>query len=261
MIGHTKDENDRVASRKNEDGTVSLFSYNGAGDLTQQVVLDKGGEQRESYTYTYDNKGNITQVKDSKGTTTYVYDELEQLVKETRPDGTVTEYTYDATGNRLKQKVTQGDKSTTTNYTYDDADQLTQVDGQAHTFDKNGNLTHDGKRAFVYDAENRLTAVKEGDKTLASFTYRADGMRKTMTTGSQTITFHYDGNNNVIYETDQNNQIVAHYTYGANNELVSMTRGGKTYYYQTNYRGDVTALTDPLERSWHRMSTMPSGIC
>ncbi|MFD1397376.1 RHS repeat-associated core domain-containing protein [Kroppenstedtia eburnea] len=69
-------------------------------------------------------------------------------------------------------------------------------------------------------------------------------MRKTMTTGSQTITFHYDGNNNVIYETDQNNQIVAHYTYGANNELVSMTQGGKTYYYQTNYRGDVTALTD-----------------
>ncbi|GGA44646.1 hypothetical protein GCM10007416_17140 [Kroppenstedtia guangzhouensis] len=27
------------------------------------------------------------------------------------------------------------------------------------------------------------------------------------------------------------------YTYGANNDPVSMTRGGKTYYYQTNYRG------------------------
>ena len=52
-------------------------------------------------------------------------------------------------------------------------------------------------------------------------------MRKTITTGPQTITFHYDGNNNVIYETDKNNQIVAHYTYGANHELVSMTRGGK----------------------------------
>ena len=37
--------------------------------------------------------------------------------------------------------------------------------------------------------------------------------------------------------TDQNNQIVASYTYGANVELVSMTRSGKTYYYQTNYRG------------------------
>ncbi|QKI81650.1 DNRLRE domain-containing protein [Kroppenstedtia eburnea] len=241
---YTYDENDRVTSRKNEDGTVSLFHYNGAGDLVHQVVLDKDGKEREKYTYSFDSKGNITQVKDSKGTTSYVYDQLDQLIKETRPDGTVTEYTYDAAGNRLTKKVTKGGTTTTTNYSYDDADQLTQVDGQAHTFDKNGNLTHDGKRTYVYDAENRLTAVKEGDKTLASFTYRADGMRKTMTTSTGTITFHYDENNNVTYETDQDNQIVAHYTYGANNELVGMTRGGKTYYYQTNYRGDVTALTD-----------------
>ncbi|PTM59264.1 DNRLRE domain-containing protein [Desmospora activa] len=241
---YTYNENNQVASRKNEDGTISLFYYNGDGDLVEQVVFDKNGEQKESYTYTYDNKGNITRLKDSKGTTTYVYDELEQLTKETRPDGTVTEYTYDATGNRLTKKVTKGSNTTTTNYTYDDADQLTKVDGQAYSYDKNGNLTSDGKRTYVYDAENRLTTVKEGDKTLASYTYQADGMRKTMTTGSTTITFHYDENNNVTYETNQNNQIVASYTYGANNELVSMTRGGKTYYYQTNNRGDVTAITN-----------------
>ncbi|QKG85334.1 hypothetical protein GXN76_13190 [Kroppenstedtia pulmonis] len=118
------------------------------------------------------------------------------------------------------------------------------MDGTPYTHDKNGNLTGDGKRIYTYDAENRLTAVKEGDKTLASFTYRADGMRKTMTTGTKTITFHYDENKNVTHETDQNNQIVASYTYGANDELISMTRGETTYYYQTNYRGDVTSLTD-----------------
>ncbi|PRX38679.1 RHS repeat-associated protein [Planifilum fimeticola] len=65
-----------------------------------------------------------------------------------------------------------------------------------------------------------------------------------MTTSSGTITFHYDQNDNVVYETDENNRIVASYTYGPNNEPVSMTRDGKTYYYQTNYRGDVLALTD-----------------
>nr|WP_245891221.1 DNRLRE domain-containing protein [Desmospora activa] len=241
---YTYDENDRFVSRKNEDGSVSLFYYNGASDLVQQVVLDKNGEQKESYTYTYNNKGNITQIKDSKGTITYMYDELEQLTKETRPDGTVMEYTYDATGNRLTKKVTKDGTITTTIYTYDDADQLTKVDGQAYIYDKNGNLTSDGKHNYVYDAENRLIAVKEGDKTIASYTYRADGMRKTMTMGSTTLTFHYDENKNVTYETNQNNQIVASYTYGANNELVSMTRGGKTYYYQTNYRGDVIALTE-----------------
>ena len=68
-------------------------------------------------------------------------------------------------------------------------------------------------------------------------------MRKTMTTGSKTTTFHYDENKNVTHETDGNNQVIASYTY-ADNQPISMTRGGKTYYYQTNYRGDVVALTD-----------------
>ncbi|SFS76512.1 RHS repeat-associated core domain-containing protein [Marininema halotolerans] len=65
-----------------------------------------------------------------------------------------------------------------------------------------------------------------------------------MTTESGTLIFHYDKDNNVTYETDKDGKVVASYTYGANGELVSMNRDGKTYFYQTNYRGDVTALTD-----------------
>ncbi|WP_091837250.1 hypothetical protein [Marininema halotolerans] len=64
---------------------------------------------------------------------------------------------------------------------------MTQVNGKDYTYDKNGNLIDDGKRTYTYDAENRLTAVKEGAKTLASYTYRADGMRKSMTTDSGTL--------------------------------------------------------------------------
>ena len=166
------------------------------------------------------------------------------MTKETRPDGTIYEYTYDATGNRLTQKVTKGSDIKTTTYTYDDADQLTAVNGKNQTYDDNGNLINDGERTYVYDAENRLTAVKDKDgNTIVSFTYRADSMRKTMTTGSKTITFHYDENNNVTHETNGNNQVIASYTY-ADDQPISMTRGGKTYYYQTNYRGDVIALTD-----------------
>ncbi|PTX52689.1 hypothetical protein C8P63_1301 [Melghirimyces profundicolus] len=52
--------------------------------------------------------------------------------------------------------------------------------------------------------------------TVASFTYRADGMRKTMTTAS--------------------------------GKPVSMTRDGKTYYYQLNGHGDVIALAVPVLR-------------
>ena len=56
----TYDEGDRIASRKNGDGTVTLFRYNGAGDLVEQIILDKQGELLDKFTYSYDNKGNIT---------------------------------------------------------------------------------------------------------------------------------------------------------------------------------------------------------
>ncbi|SEN83297.1 RHS repeat-associated core domain-containing protein, partial [Lihuaxuella thermophila] len=161
----------------------------------------------------------------------YTYDADNKLKTVAEPNSNQTDYTYDKNGN-----VT---------HTYDDADQLTAVNGTNYTYDANGNLISDGNRTYVYDAENRLTALKNSSgATIASFTYRADGMRKTMTTSSGTITFHYDEDNNVTYETDGSNNIVARYTYNSNNQPVSMTRGGKTYYYQLNGHGDVVGLTD-----------------
>jgi RHS repeat-associated protein len=64
-----------------------------------------------------------------------------------------------------------------------------------------------------------------------------------MTTSSRTVTFHYDENNHVAFETDENNQVIASYTFEGDHP-VSMTRGGKTYYYQLNGHGDVVTLTD-----------------
>jgi RHS repeat-associated protein len=239
-------EQDQVARRKTADGNMTFNRYNGAGDLIARDIFDKNGNQIDSFVYTYNNKGNITSVTSKAGTTSYVYDELDQLTKETRPDGTTYEYTYDAVGNRLTKKVTSPSGTvTTTTYTYDDADQLTSVNGTTYTYDTNGNLLSDGNKTYVYDVDNRLTTVKDSaGNTIASFTYRADGMRKTMTTASGTITFHYDQNNNVAYETDQSGAVVASYTYGSENEPVSMFRGGKTYFYQLNGHGDVVALTD-----------------
>ncbi|MBH8609076.1 DNRLRE domain-containing protein [Thermoactinomyces sp. CICC 10521] len=246
-------EQDQVARRKTADGNMTFNRYNGAEDLVERDIFDKYGNLLYSFVYAYDNKGRITSVTETDGTnppktTSYQYDALDQLTKETRPDGTVIEYTYDETGNRLTKKVTQGGNSTTTTYTYDDADQLTSVNGTNYTYDANGNLTSDGSKTYVYDAANHLIQVKDSSgNTIASFTYRADGMRKTMTTASGTITFHYDQRNNVSYETDQSGAVVASYTYDDNNLPVSMTRGGKTYFYQLNGHGDVVALIDSTD--------------
>jgi RHS repeat-associated protein len=241
----TYTETDQVASRKTGDGTVTLNRYNGAGDLVEQTISDKSGNLFDRVQYTYTAQGNLATLVSRAGTIQYIYDSLDQLIHETRSDGTVYEYSYDATGNRLSQRKTQGETTTVTTYAYDAADQLTAVDGVSYQHDENGNRINDGLRSYTYDAENHLLSVqdKESGKTVASFTYRADGMRKTMTTASEKVTFHYDENNNVAYETNENNQVIASYIFEGDHP-VSMTRNGKTYYYQLNSHGDVVALTD-----------------
>ncbi|MBS7531927.1 RHS repeat-associated core domain-containing protein [Hazenella sp. IB182353] len=208
----TYDETDQIASRKTGDSTSTVNQYNGAGDPVSQLIIDKNGNLLDQFKYTYDTKGNITQVVSKAGTTSYVYDELEQLTKEQRPDGTTYAYTFDTVGNRLTRTETKGGISSTTTYTY--------------------------------DAENRLLAVKDQDgKEIASYTYRADGMRKTKTTASGTITFHYDENKNVTHETGAKNQVLASYTFNSI-QPVSMTLNEQAYAYQLNVRGDVVALTN-----------------
>lgn len=61
------------------------------------------------------------------------YDALNRLTQETLLDGTVITYQYDAVGNRTKKTVIQGSTNTTTNYTYDAANELTNVNGKAYT--------------------------------------------------------------------------------------------------------------------------------
>ncbi|RIE02549.1 RHS repeat domain-containing protein [Cohnella faecalis] len=44
----------------------------------------------------------------NKGETNYQYDDLNRLKKVTEPSGKVTDYTFDAFGNRSSERTTQG---------------------------------------------------------------------------------------------------------------------------------------------------------
>ncbi|WP_240468625.1 RHS repeat-associated core domain-containing protein [Gracilibacillus sp. YIM 98692] len=206
---------------------------------------DVNGNVLNSFVYSYDANKNITSVETQDGTITYQYDALNQLTQETLTDGTTISYEYDSVGNRTTKTVDDGTSTTTTSYTYDDANQLTDVDGQTYTYDANGNLTDNGEKTFIYNNNNRLIEVQDSGTTLSSFEYDRQGRRISKTTSTETINYHYDGDSNqVLYETDANNNIVAEYTYDQQGQPVTMTKGGTTYYYHINGHGDVTALTD-----------------
>lgn len=105
-------------------------------------------------------------------------------------------YEYDPVGNRLQQ-IIGGD---TTSYLYDAANRLAQVDGQAYTFDANGNLLSTGVMTNTWDAANRLAEITRDSYTLEPI-YNGVGDRIGQTVGVTTTYFVLDvqGLPEVIY--------------------------------------------------------------
>jgi YD repeat-containing protein len=105
-------------------------------------------------------------------------------------------------------------------------------------------LSKDDKYNYEWDQEGRLLKVTNpSGSELASYTYHPDGLRKTKKVGASTYQYHYDGSN-LIRITDQTNATLWTITW-ANGKPVSFTNiAGVTYFYITNYRGDVIQIVD-----------------
>jgi len=130
---------------------------------------------------------------------TYTYDPLYRLVEAdytlagTGSSGENFQYAYDAVGNRQVMTVTLDAQqpATSTQYTYDPANRLVEVDGVAYTWDANGNLLSDGSRTFTYDAANRLIAVS-GQQAVVSYQYDGLGNRVLQTVDGVTTRYALD---------------------------------------------------------------------
>jgi len=96
-------------------------------------------------------------------------------------------YAYDAIGN-----ITNNDGNA---YTYDSSQPhaVTAAFGNAYSYDANGNQT--GRiiggvaYTFTFDYENRLTEVKQGTTTVATFVYDAEGNRVKGTVNGTTVAY------------------------------------------------------------------------
>ncbi len=119
----------------------------------------------------------------------YSYDPLYRLTRATYSGSLAASYAYryDAVGNRL----TQDANGTRTTYSYDNANRLTSVNGQAYTWDNNGNLTSDGLLTYSYDQANRLKQVTQGANTY-TFAYNGVGDRLSQTVGITTTRYVLD---------------------------------------------------------------------
>lgn len=235
------DTSGNMVSMTDAEDCVTSYVYDGNGYMTSQT---QNGITTE---YEYDANGNrILETKpapDSVGgdvKTKFEYDDNGRLITTKYAYQTALETqsstTYDSLGKPVVRTDTQG-RETLTTY-----DNMGRVEMVVHP-DESSEVNH-------YDDEGRLTGVESYDKAqlLKANTYHTYDFigRKTRTDlpdGGHTSTV-YDSQGRVTSETGEDN-ITTSYTYYANGNRQSMTRGVYTASYSYDANGNQTDVTDP----------------
>lgn len=225
-----------------DQGQTTVLAASGY-DAIGQVLTSTDGDGNVT-TYTYDDAGRRTSVKDAlQHTTTFAYDAAGNQTSVTDANNHTTLYEYDA--NNRRTKVTYSDlKFESTGY-----DPLGRVISRT---DANGKTTQYG-----YDALGRLTSVTDALHQTTSYTYDEVGNRLTQTDANQHATtyaydqrgrriqrklplgqsesYTYDAAGNVATRTDFNGRTTT-YTYDAVNHILSKTADT---YFATNHIGSA----------------------
>jgi RHS repeat-associated protein len=203
-----------------------------------------------TYSYEYDDNGNIISIFDGTDSASYVYDSANQLIREnnTADDYTYT-WTYDNAGNILNCEAYTyttgelGEYDYDTIYIYGESgwrDLLTACGGKTITYDGIGNMLSDGTRTYTWEHGRQLASMSNGSTTW-DYTYNADGLRTKRTNGTTTYSYVYNGSQLVQMTKGAD---TLYFTYDVNGTPLTVTYNGTTYYYVTNLQGDVVAILD-----------------
>ena len=169
---------------------------------------------------------------DASQVTQYSYNDLNQLVKTTYPDGTTQKATYNAVGNLLSSTDQMGRVTT---YSYDYLYRLSSVnypDGTStsYTYDRNGN---------VLTVTNSIDQVKYSYDALNRVTSETDVVGGT----PYTVAYGYDLGGNVQSVTYPDGSKVS-YSYDALDRATKVACGATTYAsFAYNVDGTINTMT------------------
>ena len=273
---YTYDKDNRVTSKVTDNIGV-YYTYDSFGRLTQQVTksgnetvqtksytymaVSEGSTSTQiatysisadgysvTYTYTYDDNGNIISINDGFTTLSYQYDSANQVIRENNPQDDFTRiWTYDNAGNILTAQEHDysigelADHRNTVNYTYDDSDwgdKLTAYNDAAITYDQIGNPLSYRGNILNWEHGRELSTLYDGND-LWTYTYDSNGMRTSRTDGQTTYTYIYNGSQLSQMTVDGH---TLSFTYDAKGIPLTVTMDGTVYYYITNIQGDVVGL-------------------
>jgi RHS repeat-associated protein len=174
--------------------SVSSYTNNSSNELTSSSAAS----------YAYDANGNTTSKTVSGSTTTYTWDYENRLSSVVLPGtgGTIA-FKYDGLGHRVQKAFTQGSTTTTTNFLYDGANSIADVDQNGNVLARYEQTTNideplaelrSGTTSYYQaDGLGSVTSLSSSAGALANtYTYDSFG-NLTASTGSVTNRFQYTG--------------------------------------------------------------------
>lgn len=239
VITRDYDERGRMKSFTNADGDLIQYKYDLNGNVSRVTYPD--GKQ---VNYTYNERNLLETVTDwSNRLTTYGYDRFGRLVSTTRPNGTSSSIVHDDADQLVSIKETASGKTISylsfkhdaasqitnrfrapilhSNFqqpvidaVYDDDNRITTLNGQTVVHDDDGNMTVgsisevSGHIALTYNSRNQLTTAPG-----YSYTYDAEGRRRTLVNSSGTTRFTISPDGNLLVKHSPANT-KTYYVYG-----------------------------------------------
>jgi RHS repeat-associated protein len=219
-------EYNQVTGIEDPNGNQTGFTYDDKGNLTE--ITDA---LSNTTTMTYDIKGLVTSITDALGNQiTFTYDDKGNLISITDPLGNTTAFTYDMAGNLITSTDPMGN---TTSYTYDAKNMLTSLT------DSEGNTT-----LYTYDPEGNLTSIRDANGNTTTFSYNEINQFISVTDPlGNTRTYTYDMNRNLQTVTYPNGS-AATYSYDNANRLTSKALPEDTVSYGYDLADNLVSLVN-----------------
>jgi RHS repeat-associated protein len=259
---------------------------------TLNRLSTKAAPGEATATYTYDIVGHMTGVGDNSSAFSavpsgsasyavgYTYDALNRptlinwpnVTAQTTPTAASATFTnsYDPTNRRSIQSASDNTwlaypaaTASTIGYTANTLNQYSAVGSVTPTYDGNGNLTYDGAFTYAYDAESRLTSIKQGATTIATYLYDAQGRRKSKAVGATTTVYTTDADNREVLENDgTSGQVQQWYAYGSGideplNQMALTASTRVTFI--PDIQGSVMATLDAASGTLTKAAYLPFG--
>ena len=260
-------------------GINESFGYaegNGADTTTEKVCAVErtlryfnGNSTAENdlptESFAYDGNGNFESVTCGEDAIRYRYDGLNRLIREDNAKfGKTWTYGYDEGGNIQWKKEyaltpaanDPAGEERTYNYAYDDSfhDVLTGWNG------------YQINSVLGYPVQYKGNALQWSNRKLyryggTTFTYDADNVRYTKTSGSTTTTYYYEGSRLLAEKRVTGNSTTnVQYLYD-HTGLTGFKVENNTYLYEKNLQGDITGIYDMNGTAVAKYAYDAWGVC